>query len=162
MPGIIGPLVQTFEDSILLAHYEAMQVQEVIEFMQASSALCELIRNDMATVHELGGFHSPISEVRVRGWLNRTLGFMPKILGWARRKADEGHPIDPDDIRRFEMAIQATAECLARLDAMVAENAEDPSLPSLDELKRQIAESGAGRVSAAKANAISLFGREVI
>ena len=66
--------------------------------------------------------------------------------------------METQDIENYEKAIQDMSECQARMKLIAEENAEDPTLPSLAELKRDIAAASSIGYHSAKANAAKVFG----
>ena len=162
MASIIGRQVDSFADQVMADHYEAMRVQDVSDRMRLSVLYSQLLSEVVERLHELGGTFSPSEDVENRRVLNRLLTSMPRVLGWARRKAAEGHPTGDGDLDQYEGAIRLVRDCLTRLDVIAAENTDDPSLPSVDEFARQLGIPPADGYEAAKANATKLFGRAIL
>ena len=86
---------------------------------------------------------------------------VPSIARWAAQLQAEGHPILPETIAAFDVAVGELNVCMRQLEMSRGESSGEAAddLPSMDDLERRLAAGAPTTLRKARANATKLFGR---
>ena len=114
MASIIGRQVQTYHDSIMAAHHQAMRVADLDEAMTVGGGLVATICARVKSISATG--RPQLAEPALREWVALLLQVMPWVLVRARQFIADGDPISSDAVGAYEDAILSLREVLARVD----------------------------------------------